>query len=103
MGVHQCQAGTSNEVREGAARLQEHVEIAAAGQGQAHPHLEQLPAVAEIRDRVLRDACEDLGSPLPGNNITLGTACGKMYRTSVLSITEVGDSDILRSIPESAA
>merc|ERR1719379_2217503 len=38
-----------------------------------------------------------------GNNITLGTACGKMYRTSVLSITDVGDSDIIRSIPEAAA
>ena len=37
-----------------------------------------------------------------GNNITLGTACGKMYRTSVLSITDIGDSDIMRSIPESA-
>ena len=38
-----------------------------------------------------------------GNNITLGTACGKMFRTSVLSITDIGDSDILRSIPEQAA
>ena len=38
-----------------------------------------------------------------GNNITLGTACGKMFRTSVLSITAMGDSDILRSIPEQAA
>merc|ERR1712146_155945 len=38
-----------------------------------------------------------------GNNIALGTACGKMYRTSVLTITDVGDSDILRSIPEAAA
>merc|ERR1712066_1187188 len=37
-----------------------------------------------------------------GNNITLGTACGKMYRTSVLTITDVGDSDIVRSIPEGA-
>ena len=36
------------------------------------------------------------------DNITLGTACGKMYRTSVLSITDIGDSDILRSIPETA-
>ena len=35
-----------------------------------------------------------------GNNITLGTACGKMYRTSVLSITDIGDSDIMKSIPE---
>ena len=38
-----------------------------------------------------------------GNNITLGTAAGKMFRTSVISIIEVGDSDILRSIPEQAA
>mmetsp|Transcript_45631 Transcript_45631/g.102833 ORF Transcript_45631/g.102833 Transcript_45631/m.102833 type:complete len:104 (-) Transcript_45631:207-518(-) len=38
-----------------------------------------------------------------GNNITLGTACGKMYRTSVLTITDVGDSDIVRSIPDQGA
>merc|ERR1712046_81611 len=37
-----------------------------------------------------------------GNNITLGTACGKMFRTSVLSITDVGDSDIMKSVPENA-
>merc|ERR1712178_349322 len=37
-----------------------------------------------------------------GNNITLGTACGKMFRTSVLTILDVGDSDIIRSIPEAA-
>mmetsp|Transcript_25664 Transcript_25664/g.63501 ORF Transcript_25664/g.63501 Transcript_25664/m.63501 type:complete len:118 (+) Transcript_25664:62-415(+) len=37
-----------------------------------------------------------------GNNITLGTACGKLFRTSVLTITDVGDSDIIRSIPDSA-
>ena len=38
-----------------------------------------------------------------GNNITLGTACGKMYRTSVLAIIDIGDSDIMKSIPEHAA
>ena len=30
-----------------------------------------------------------------GNNIDLGTACGKLFCTSVLSITDAGDSDIL--------
>ncbi|RUS14021.1 50S ribosomal protein L30e-like protein, partial [Endogone sp. FLAS-F59071] len=30
-----------------------------------------------------------------GNNIDLGTACGKLFRCSVLSITDAGDSDIL--------
>merc|ERR1711931_264859 len=34
-----------------------------------------------------------------GNNIDLGTACGKFYRCSVLSITDPGDSDIIRSMP----
>lgn len=32
-----------------------------------------------------------------GSNIDLGTACGKFYRVSCLSITDPGDSDILRT------
>ena len=39
---------------------------------------------------------------VPADNITLGTACGKMYRTSVLSIIDIGDSDIMR-VQEGAA
>lgn len=35
-----------------------------------------------------------------GNNSELGTACGKFYRVSVLSITDPGDSDILKSNEE---
>ena len=35
-----------------------------------------------------------------GNNSELGTACGKYYRVSMLSVTDVGDSDILRMISE---
>lgn len=31
-----------------------------------------------------------------GSNTDLGTACGKYFRVSVLSITDAGDSDILR-------
>ena len=35
------------------------------------------------------------------DNIALGTACGKMFRCGVLSVTDAGDSDILRStMPE---
>ena len=34
-----------------------------------------------------------------GNNIELGTACGKYFRESVLSITDPGDSDIIRNMP----
>lgn len=31
-----------------------------------------------------------------GSNNDLGTACGKYFRVSVLSVTDAGDSDILR-------
>merc|ERR1711907_572827 len=33
-----------------------------------------------------------------GDNIALGTACGKYFRVCTLSITDPGDSDIIRSI-----
>ncbi|ORX94345.1 60S ribosomal protein [Basidiobolus meristosporus CBS 931.73] len=32
-----------------------------------------------------------------GNNIELGTACGKYFRVGVLAITDAGDSDILKT------
>ena len=31
-----------------------------------------------------------------GNNSDLGTACGKFFRVSMLSVTNAGDSDILK-------
>merc|ERR1719241_43279 len=34
-----------------------------------------------------------------GDNKELGTACGKYYRVSCLSILDPGDSDIIRSLP----
>ncbi|KAL4785471.1 50S ribosomal protein L30e-like protein [Aspergillus varians] len=30
-----------------------------------------------------------------GNNIELGTACGRLYRCSTMTVLEAGDSDIL--------
>lgn len=35
-----------------------------------------------------------------GNNVDLGTACGKLHRVSVLTITDPGDSDIIKSTSE---
>ncbi|GMI99411.1 hypothetical protein like AT1G77940 [Hibiscus trionum] len=34
-----------------------------------------------------------------GNNNDLGTACGKYFRVSCLSIVDPGDSDIIKSLP----
>lgn len=33
-----------------------------------------------------------------GNNVDLGTACGKLHRVSVLTVTDPGDSDIVSSM-----
>lgn len=38
---------------------------------------------------------------LPDNN-DLGTACGKFFRVSCLSITDPGDSDIIKSMEAEA-
>merc|ERR1712087_612294 len=38
-----------------------------------------------------------------GDNSDLGTACGKYYRVSCLSIIDPGDSDITRSLPGNEA
>merc|ERR1711979_171408 len=37
-----------------------------------------------------------------GNNIELGTSCGKYFRVCTLSITDPGDSDIIRTMPAAA-
>ena len=34
-----------------------------------------------------------------GDNNELGTACGRYFRVSCLTITDPGDSDIIRSLP----
>ncbi|KAL3581006.1 hypothetical protein D5086_018841 [Populus alba] len=34
-----------------------------------------------------------------GNNVDLGTACGKYFRVCCLSIIDAGDSDIIKSVP----
>jgi len=34
-----------------------------------------------------------------GSNIELGTACGKYFRVGCLTVTDPGDSDIIRTMP----
>ncbi|XP_052182734.1 60S ribosomal protein L30-like [Diospyros lotus] len=34
-----------------------------------------------------------------GNNVDLGTACGKYFRVCCLSVIDPGDSDIIKSMP----
>eukprot|EP01108_Squamamoeba_japonica_P001567 TRINITY_DN1676_c0_g1_i1.p3 TRINITY_DN1676_c0_g1~~TRINITY_DN1676_c0_g1_i1.p3 ORF type:complete len:112 (+),score=39.71 TRINITY_DN1676_c0_g1_i1:123-458(+) len=37
-----------------------------------------------------------------GTNTELGTACGKFFRVSMVSVLDGGDSDILESLPTSS-
>jgi large subunit ribosomal protein L30e len=34
------------------------------------------------------------------DNVDLGTSCGRYYRVSCMSITDPGDSDIIKAMPE---
>ena len=38
-----------------------------------------------------------------GNNNDLGTACGKLFSVSCLTVTDEGDSDIICSLPQAEA
>ncbi|KAK1568978.1 hypothetical protein Q3G72_031191 [Acer saccharum] len=35
-----------------------------------------------------------------GNNVDLGTACGKYYKVCCLTIIDAGDLDIIKSMPD---
>ncbi|KAF2593198.1 hypothetical protein F2Q70_00044448 [Brassica cretica] len=50
-----------------------------------------------LNNRSIRKKMVDLLGQV--NNVDLGTACGKYFRVSCLSIVDPGDSDIIKSIP----
>jgi large subunit ribosomal protein L30e len=43
------------------------------------------------------DVVSDLVCARCADNVELGTACGKYFRVSSLSITDPGDSDIIKA------
>lgn len=93
--------------------LQIYSQIPPIWQSETHTHLKQLPSSSEVRNRVLRHVGQDWCSSLPRKyvipphdtplvpfakkftlsqgNIDLGTACGKYFRVSTLSITDPGN------------
>jgi large subunit ribosomal protein L30e len=44
--------------------------------------------------------CSPFFFPLFTDNVDLGTSCGRYYRVSCMSITDPGDSDIIKAMPE---
>ena len=73
------------------------------GYGRGHWGWEMMLAVVHWR-AVLRVALRNLTTapPLRADNVDLGTACGKYFRVASLSITDPGDSDIIRTQPGEA-
>ena len=57
---------------------------------QAHPHLEQLPAAAQIRDRVLCHACEDLGASLLWQYAHAPAAAHRYARSALVAWAAAG-------------
>ena len=47
--------------------------------------------------RLTEICCFSCGVRAVSDNVDLGTACGKYFRVSSLSITDPGDSDIIRT------
>jgi subtilisin family serine protease len=66
---------------------------------------ESVPGIFVATASHFQHSCFLVGEsdlPCPADNVDLGTACGKFYRVSSLSITDPGDSDIIRSGPAEA-
>jgi len=38
--------------------------------------------------------------PFKGTNSDLGTACGKFFRVSMMTVLDAGDSDLLKNLPK---
>ncbi|KAJ5378710.1 60S ribosomal protein [Penicillium cosmopolitanum] len=64
-------------------------------QGQAHPHCRQLPSLRKSELEYYAMLAKVPVHHFNGNNIELGTACGKLFRCSTMAVLDAGDSDIL--------
>ena len=79
-------ANTLKSLRAGEAKLV----IFASNVAPAHRSL--------IEYYAMLSGCDIL--PFDGDNVDLGTACGKYFRSSVISIIDAGESEILKMIKQ---
>merc|ERR1712094_96909 len=94
--VHQLSSPARHQERKILPGLQVHPQDSACGQGQACDLKQLLPLrKSELEYYSMLSKCSV--HHYTGNNIDLGTACGKYFRVSTLSILDAGDSDILRT------
>jgi large subunit ribosomal protein L30e len=63
--------------------------------GAAHWPLQAPVRASRCQPLVLR--CAPHRRTPNADNVDLGTACGKLFRVSVLAITDPGDSDIIKT------
>ena len=56
------------------------------------------PSIRRTEMEYYAALCKSEVISFEGNNLELGTACGKLFAVSAMVITDPGDSDILESI-----
>merc|ERR1712203_213146 len=93
---HQLQAQPGHEVRQVRPGLPRDPEEAAKLQGQADHPGRQHPALRRSEIEYYAMMSKTGVHDYTGNNIELGTACGKYFRVGCLCITDPGDSDIVK-------
>merc|ERR1712167_60860 len=95
--VDQLAPAACDQVRRVLARVQVHPQAAARRQGQACAHLIQLPPLRKSELEYYSMLSKADVHHYTGTNSDLGTACGRYFGVSCLSIVEAGDSDILHA------
>merc|ERR1712224_512177 len=91
----QLQACACDEVWQGHPWLQVDPQVPPLRQGQAHHHCWQHSSFRKSELEYYSMLSKAPIHHFGGNNIELGTACGKLFRCGTMAILDAGDSDIL--------
>merc|ERR1712028_232416 len=95
--VHQLAPPACDQVWQVLPRVQVHPQVAPRRQGQARLDLIQLPPLRKSELEYYSMLSKANVHHYTGTNNDLGTACGRYFSVSCLSIIEAGDSDILHA------
>ncbi|KAG6085680.1 60S ribosomal protein L30 [Claviceps sp. LM78 group G4] len=87
---HQHEAGPGSEVRQGST-----LKALRSGKAKLIIIAGNTPSLRKSELEYYSMLCKAPIHHFSGNNIELGTACGKLFRCSTMAILDAGDSDIL--------
>merc|ERR1712004_361138 len=101
--VYQQQIGFGYEIRQIPIGIQEDLETLRMGKAKLVIIANNTPPLRKSEIEYYAMLAKTGVHHYSGNNNELGTACGKYFRVATLSITDPGDSDIIRSMPQGEA